>query len=286
MKITRRHLLTSSQQFRRLHDVDDLIVTNQGYAGIGPINWLAFNTAKAPFDDVRVRQAMAFATDRDFITNALHRGTSTQQRGPIIEGSPFFDDSIPTFDVDLDRANALLDEAGLTRGDDDMRGSFTMDFIPGQDEQQKAVAEYLKSQLKKISFGFELCAAPDFPTWSGRVSGLEFDMSMDIVFNWGDPVIRAHRTYLSDNVKKGVIWSNTQSYQNTKVDDLLNAAAQEMDPAARGGLYAEFQQIVGEEVPVYWINALPFHTAYRKNIVNPPLSIWGTMQSMDDVSLS
>ncbi len=277
--------MASAQQITRLSKVDELVVTDQGYAGIGPINWLAFNTAKEPFDDVRVRQAIAYATDRDFITKALHRGTSTQQRAPIIESSPFFDDSIATYDVDLDKANALLDEAGLAADGDGTRASFTMDFIPGQGEQQKNVAEYLKSQLKKVGLEIELRAAPDFPTWAGRVSNHEFDMSMDIVFNWGDPVIGVHRTYLSDNIKKGVIWSNTQSYQNARVDEVLNAAAKEMDPAARGALYSEFQQIVGEELPVYWINALPFHTAYNKNIVNPPVSIWGPMQSMDDLSM-
>ncbi len=278
--------MAGSQQIKRLEKVDDLIVTNEGYAAIGPINWLAFNTAKEPFNDVRVRQAIAYATDRKFITNALHRGTSTAQRGPIIEGSPFFDDSIAPYDLDLDKANALLDEAGLAADGDGIRAKMTLDFIPGQDEQQKAVSEYLKSQLKKVGIDIELRASPDFPTWAGRVSGLDFDMSMDIVFNWGDPVIGVHRTYLSDNIKKGVIWSNTQSYANPKVDELLNTAAKEIDPEVRAGLYSEFQKIVGDEVPVYWINALPFHTAYKKSIVNPPLSIWGTMQSMDDLSLS
>ncbi len=39
-------------------------------------------------------------------------------------------------------------------------------------------------------------------------------MTWDVVFNWGDPVIGVHRTYSSSNIKKGVIWSNTQSYAN------------------------------------------------------------------------
>ena len=46
-------------------------------------------------------------------------------------------------------------------------------------------------------------------------------MTMDVPFNWGDPVIGVHRTYISSNIKKGVIWSNTQNYSNSKVDDIL-----------------------------------------------------------------
>lgn len=107
---------------------------------------------------------------------------------------------------------------------------------------------------------------------------------MDIVFNWGDPVIGVHRTYLSDNIRQGVIWSNTQQYANAKVDELLNAAAIESDPTKRKELYAEFQQIVANDLPVYWINALPYHTAYDKKLMNVPTGIWGTMHPMDMVS--
>ena len=54
------------------------------------------------------------------------------------------------------------------------------------------------------------------------------------------------------------------------VDDLLNAAAVEMDPAKRADLYAQFQQQVAADVPVYWINSLPYHTAYDKRLTNLP----------------
>ncbi|MEL6793955.1 MAG: ABC transporter substrate-binding protein, partial [Pseudomonadota bacterium] len=250
----------------------------QGYDAVGPINWLAFNTRSEKLSDARVRQAIAYAVDRDFIRKALHRGFSGEQRGPIIESSPFFDASIPAYNVDLDKANALMAEAGFGDGMD-----LTVDFIPGPNEQQKNVAEYLKSQLKKIGIEVEVRAAPDFPTWAGRVSKNDFELTMDIVFNWGDPVIGVHRTYLSDNIKDGVIWSNTQAYQNAKVDELLNAAATELDQDKRKALYAEFQQIVGAELPVYWINSLPYHTGYNEGLGGLPTSIWGPMHPLDNV---
>jgi peptide/nickel transport system substrate-binding protein len=83
-------LYTESQGIRRLEANDRLEMTTRGYKGIGAINWLAFNTRREPLDDVRVRQAIAYAIDRDFIINAPHRGTSQPQRGPIIELSPFY----------------------------------------------------------------------------------------------------------------------------------------------------------------------------------------------------
>lgn len=273
--------MAGSQEIKRLEKVDGLSITAEGYAGVGPINWLAFNTQSDKLKDVRVRQAIAYTVDRNFITKALHRGVSQPQRGPIIESSPFFNAGIEPYDVDLDKAKALMAEAGFADG-----MSLTIDYIPGPKEQQQSVAEYMKSQLKKIGIEIEVRAAPDFPTWAGRVGGHDFELSMDVVFNWGDPVIGVHRTYLCDNIRKGVIWSNTQQYCNPKVDELLNAAAVELDQDKRAALYGEFQQIVGQDVPIYFINALPYHTAYKSGLQNVPTGIWGTMHPMDNVSWS
>ncbi len=270
--------MAGSQEIRRLEKVDHLDITTDGYAAVGPINWLAFNTASPKLSDPRVRQAIAYAVDRDFITKALHRGVSAPQRGPIVESSPFFDETIPAYDVDIDKANALMAEAGFGDGME-----LTVDYIPGPAEQQKNIAEYLKSQLKKIGIDVTVRAAPDFPTWAGRVSGHDFDLTMDVVFNWGDPVIGVHRTYLGSNIKKGVIWSNTQQYNNPEVDRILGEAAVETDPEKRKALYAQFQQIVAEDLPIYWINTLPYHTAYDKRLSGAPSGIWGTMHPMDTV---
>lgn len=273
---------TASQDIKRLEKVDRLHVTDKGFEGIGAINWLAFNTGKAPLDDKAVRQAIGYAIDRNFITNALMRGVARAQRSPIIESSPFFNPKMPFYDHDLEKANKMLDEAGHKAGADGIRFKLTVDYIPGAPEQQEGVAQYLKSQLKKAGIDVEVRASPDFPTWAKRVSNFDFDMTMDAVYNWGDPVIGVHRTYLSSNIRKGVIWSNTQQYSNPKVDELLTQAAVENDPDKRKALYDEFQMIVGDDLPIYWINALPYHSAYDKEIAEFPESIWGTMQSMAD----
>ena len=271
------------RDIKRLNEHPDLTATPEGYAAVGPITWLAFNHQKPPFDDQRVRQAIAYAVDRNFITKALHIGLSQPATGPIVPGSPFYAADVETYDVDVDQANALLNAAGQAKGSDGMRFSASVDFIPGVPEQQKAIAEYLKSQLKKIGVDVQVRPSPDFPTWAKRVSNHEFDMSMDIVFNWGDPVIGVHRTYVSDNIRKGVIWSNTQGYANPKVDELLAQAAVERDPEQRKSLYAEFQRIVAAELPVYWTNVVPYNTIYNNGLGNVPKSIWGTMAPMDEV---
>lgn len=275
--------MANSRDIRRLEAADGINITSDGYAAVGAVNWLAFNTEHPILGDARVRQAIAYAIDRDFIINALHGGTSKPAPGPIVPSSPFFNDSINSYDLDIEKANQLLDEAGYPVGDDGTRFSLTVDFIPGPGEQQQNVAEYLKSQLPEVGINVEVRSAPDFPTWAGRVSGHDFDMTMDVVFNWGDPVIGVHRTYLSSNIVEGVIWSNTQQYANERVDELLEQAGKATDEAERKAAYDEFQMIVSEDLPIYWLNTLPYHTASADRVKNVPVTIWGTMQSMDEV---
>ena len=273
----------NARDLNRLKDKDHLLVTPDGYAAIGPIAWLAFNTQREPTSDKRVRQAIAYAVDREFLLNAIFLGTSQEARTGIHPGSPFYEADVEPYDLDLDEANRILDEAGYPRGADDMRFGLTLDYgWTGI----KAQAEYVKPALKKIGIDVTVRAAPDFPTWAKRISNHEFDITWDVVFNWGDPVIGVHRTYLSSNVKKGVIWSNTQGYANPEVDAILDQAGQEMDPGKRKALYSRFQKIVAEELPVYWVNTLPYHTVASHKIGNPPKSIWGTCAPLDEVYLN
>jgi peptide/nickel transport system substrate-binding protein len=266
----------------RLEKAANIVVTDKGFAGVGALNWLAFNTRKKPLDDVRVRQAIAFTANRDFIINKLMGGKATASTGPIAPGSPLDEMAVETYKVDYAKAAALLDAAGYPKGADGSRFSLTIDYIPGADEQQRNVAEYLRSQLKRVGINLEVRAAPDFPTWAQRVSNYDFDLTMDTVFNWGDPIIGVNRTYLSSNIRKGIIWSNTQQYSNPKVDELLQAAALETSPEKRKALYSEFQKIVVTDVPIYFINATPYYNAFSKGLGGLPTSIWGVMSPLDE----
>ncbi len=277
--------LTGTRNISRLKKNPKLTVTNKGFAAVGPLNWLEFNTKNEFFKHKKVRQAVAYAIDRKFIVNALHSGFSKPATGPIVLGSPYAAPDVNPYDVDLDKARALLDEAGFKANADGVRFKVDLDFIPAFAEMQKTVAEYIKPQLKKVGIIVSLRSSPDFPSWAKRVGGHEFAMSMDIVFNWGDPVIGVHRTYICSNIKKGVIWSNTQSYCNKEVDKLLAAAGTELDLAKRVELYKKAQAIIVDDAPQVFLNELPYHMVYSNKVGNPPLSIWGAMAPMDNVYL-
>lgn len=274
--------VTVPTDLRRLADDRNIVLTAKGYEGIGPINWLAFNCAKKPLSDVNVRKAIAHSIDKKFITKALMGGFAEIDNGPIVPSSPFASTDLVTYPLDLKKAAAMLDAAGLKAGANGERFKLTIDYLPGNDDQQKTVAEYIRGQLKKVGITVEVRASADFPSWARRMATHDFDLSMDTVFNWGDPVIGVARTYLSTNIKP-IVWTNTQSYDNPKVDALLHEAGRTIDPVKRKADYATFQKIVTDDLPIDWINVVPYHTAASKKLGNVPTTIWGPLSPYDEV---
>ncbi len=274
----------SLREVKRLSGDKNLVVTNKGYAGIGSLDWVAFNTGKKPFDDVRVRQAAAYAIDRNFFAKVIMMGLVTPSATPITPFSPFYTKDVNMYDVNLEKAKKLLDEAGYPVKADGTRFTVTVDYAPGS-PTTKMMAEYLKPQLAKVGIDAKIRISPDFGTWAERVSNYNFDITTDNVFNWGDPVIGVHRTYSSANIVKGVPFSNTQQYRNPKVDAIMEQAASEVDNEKRAKLYKEFQQIVMNDVPIYFMTTTAYHTIYNKRGGNVPAAIWGFLAPYMDVYL-
>ena len=275
--------LTTVRDAERLAKQPHIQIIDKGFEGIGALNWLAFNTARKPLDDKRVRQALAYLSDRARMLKVLQGGKVPQALTPIHPGSPLYTTEVNHFEYDLKKAEALLDEAGYKKGADGTRFKITIDPIPGTVEATTGIAEFLRGQFKRAGVELELRVSPDFPTWAQRVAGQDFDLAIDAVFNWADPVIGVHRTYLTRNIRKGVIWSNTQSYSNPKVDALLDAAAGEPDSAKRKAEYKEFQQIVVDDVPILFLHPFPYTQAIHKGLKGAPTSIWGPMSPWDEM---
>jgi peptide/nickel transport system substrate-binding protein len=188
------------------------------------------------------------------------------------------------YDLDLDLANKLLDEAGLPRKGGGMRLGLTLDWIPDANvNSQEPVAQFLKPQLAKIGIDITLRASPDFPTWAKRVSNWEHELSVNAIWNWPDPVIGVHRAYLCTNQKQGVIWSNTEGYCNERLDKIMAEASRETDLAKRKALYREFQQITTEELPFTWTNEEPLYTLYDAKLAGLPLTVWGALAPFDEM---
>jgi len=251
----------------------NLKVTNRGMKGIGSTDFIEFNLRKKYVKDKRVRQAIAYAIDMDFITKRLHRGLTQAATSPIHSGSPYHWDNAQYYNVNLEKANQLLDDAGYKRGSDGMRFELNLIYMPIIPYSQKMIAEYMKPQLKKIGIKINLKAPADFMNWYMTLAKWEHDISTSNVFMWGDPVIGTHRLFMSDNIKHRV-WTNTAGYVNKEVDEILIAAGVEKDENKRKALYAKFQKIIADELPYYYTIEDAFNTGYHKDLMDRPLGIW------------
>lgn len=272
-------------QVAQLGKNPELALSSKGYEGTGQLSWLGFNMVKkGPLQNVKVRQAISYAIDRQFITQKLQQGLTKPAYGPIHMSSPFYDDKLNHYDVDLKKANELLDEAGFKKQPDGFRFKLTVDYQPINPDLNQNVAEYLRPQLAKVGIKVEVRQSPDMATWMQRVANFDYDMTVDNVFNWGDPVIGVARSYLSSNIRKGVVWANMSGYKNQKVDGLLAQAAVSNDAQKRKDLYFQFQQIVSNELPVAWLFAYFPNTVYSKKLLNLPEGIWGAMAPLNDVA--
>ena len=261
-----------------------LRVSTKGYEALGPLNYLEFNLRTPPFDDVRVRRAVAHAIDQDYMVNVLHGGLPHPGYGPLHHTSPFYTEGPDPYPVDLARAAALLDAAGHPPGADGLRFRVTLDYPPFHTDSLGTGAHYIKAQLKKVGIAIDLRAPADFAIWARRIGAWDYRLTLNTHWTYPDPAIGVHRIYLCGNVRK-IVWSNTQGYCNERVDALLREAGATLDVDRRKALYREFQRIVTAELPLYFINEEPYVTVSHMSVRNPPETVWGPMQPLDQVWL-
>ena len=161
-----------------------------------------------------------------------------------------------------------------------------IDYIPGPDEQQRNVAEYIARALEPVGITVTVRDSASLPAWAGIFFGgpEAWHMTMNAYFNWGDPVIGVDRAYMCSNIKPGVFVNNS-AYCNERVDELLAAAAVSQDFGERKALYAEFQEITARELPFYYINALPIFAAWQTDVMNLPMGPWEALSNFYGVWL-
>lgn len=262
------------QIIAKMQKYDSVKVISRGMSGVGSVDFIEFNLRKKYVKDVRVRQAIAYAIDREFITKRLHRGYTNVATGPIPSGSPFYSKDVNMYRFNIEKANQILDDAGYKRGSNGMRFELNLIYMPAFDHAQKMVAEYMKPMLKKIGIKINLKAPADFMNWYTTLAKWEHDISTSNVFMWGDPVIGTHRLFMSSNIRHQV-WTNTCGYISKEVDQILNAAAVETDLDNRKQLYAKFQKVISEDLPYYFTIEDTLSVGYSKNLMDIPIGIWG-----------
>ena len=132
----------------------NLDMTIKGWEYFAPLMWLELNHRVKPLDDVRVRQAISHAIDRDFMLKRLWFGVGKVATRPIASTTRFYDPAaakLPGYDVK--QAAQLLDEAGLKPNAQGVRFTLKHLTLP-YGEVWTRLAEYFRTACKQI--GIEL----------------------------------------------------------------------------------------------------------------------------------
>lgn len=209
-----------------------------------------FNVRRPYFTDKRVRQAFLHAIDRDALLKIVYLGHGKVATGPVPSSVVnYYSDEVRKYPFDPKRAEALLEEAGLRRGEDGRRLKVMLDYGSGNLQDQRA-AEIIKQQLGKVGVAVELRAS-DTATYLRRIfTDQDYDLMLSSLHRLPDPTLGVQRLYWSRNIKKGAPWTNGSGYSNPELDKVMEAAADEPDLARRKALVRQWQQIVQEDVPI------------------------------------
>lgn len=220
---------------------------------IGPFFiYLGMNNAVKPFDDVRVRQAVALALDRNALVAQLGYGQVEAFDGPMPPAMPYSPKAKPP-PADVGQAKQLVAAAGA-RG-----ATFTVDVKSGEAFQQE-VATILQAAMKEIGLTMKIHTL-GASAFIDRVGGFE---SQAYLIRDGSP-FNDPAYFLGFFVKCGNAFNWTK-YCNKRVDALLAQGRVETDEAKRTAEYKELSDIVTRERPVLPMFALGANLITSKSL--------------------
>lgn len=269
---------------QRLAASDGVTETRAGYEMLSPTMWVQFNLRSAPMDDARFRRAVMHAIDRQFIVDNLWFGFAKPSAGPIASTTPFYDEkALVNYDYDLKKAEALLDEMGLKKGPDGVRA--TVRFLPlPYGETYIRLGEYIRQQLEQIGIRTETVAT-DHAGWAKRLGDWDYDLSLNLLYQYGDPSLGVERAYVSTNLVKGSPSANVSGLNDPEVDRLFREAAVATDRDTRASLFSDLQQRISEQAYFGYLIEVQFPTLYRSGIENLVTGATGLNGEMEDVRL-
>lgn len=207
----------------------------------GPFMYLLFNTAEgSPFSNPKVREAVAWAVDRQAVVDAALGGVGAPLEGmPIPEGSDFYNaDQANHFTKDVEKAKALLAEAGYPNG-------FTARMLSSSQysfHQDTAIS--VQNDLKAIGIELEM-NLPDWPTRLEIGAAGDYDIAV-----YGTVGVTNDPAFLDQILTPAGAQNAPFGYNDAKVNELLASGRAEADLDARKAIYDELGEYVLETAPI------------------------------------
>ncbi len=219
-------------------------------------SYMGFNLKRKPFDDVRVRQAINYAIDKQEIIDGVLLGLGEPVASPYKPGTRWSNPKLKPYPYDPNKARALLREAGFadTNGDGILEKDgkpFSFEILTNQNKEREMTAVLIQRRLKEVGIEVNIRVL-EWASFLGRfIKPKQFDA---VVLGWS----------LSLDPDQYGIWHSSQqapgqfnfiSYSNPQADKLLEAGRIELNPDKRMKIYHAFSKILLEDSPVIYLSA-------------------------------
>ena len=215
--------------------------------------YMGFNCAKAPWDNVKVRQAVRLALDNRGMQKAVFRGTGRTPNAPIAPNVKYSHKTLPYIDRNVEEAKKMLQEAGVQLP---LKAQiWTNDYKPRRD-----LATIIQAQLQEVGIDLEIKVLE----WGAYLDGLQKKEHDMYILGWvasvPDPEFALSGVFKSDG------GSNYTFFVDDEVDAMIDKGSTMVDGQEREELYLKLQERLFDLVPwVYLYNEETFHGS-QKNV--------------------
>ena len=229
--------------------------------------YLGFNLKRKPFDDVRVRQAINYAIDKQEVIDGVLLGLGEPVASPYKPGTRWSNPALKPYPYDPVKAKALLKAAGFvdTNGDGILEKDgkpFSVEILTNQNKEREMSAVLIQRRLKEVGIQVSIRSL-EWASFLGRfVEPREFDV---VMLGWSlglDP----DQYNIWHSSQQGPKQFNFIGYSNPKVDQLLEEGRLELDLDKRQKIYHEFAEILLEDSPIVYLSAGYGLTAVHKRV--------------------
>ena len=220
-------------------------------SNLGVVQYLIFNNAKAPFDNIKLRRAIAHGIDAGGLEKAVSRGQGVLVGGIEPPSSWAFAKNLKAYRRDTELARSLYKESGHS-------GPVTLSIIQRDPDAQ--IAQLIQAMLKQV--GIELrIETMERQAWLDKVLGGRADIALSrATMPRSDPDL-AFSTFYARNANQ-----NFARIDDPKLFDLVDAARSETSQDARARLYIEAQQRIHENYYNSFLFWRPSSEGARKEV--------------------
>jgi len=237
--------------YRQINDLNSIL-------GEPDQSCIMLNTAVPPLNDVRVRQALAAATDRQRVIDTLFNGLTRAADGPFSPGSPYSGPTgYPSFD--LARARRLVADYQKDRG------PISFKFVTVNTEKGRQRNELLQAMWREAGIQTDIVEVEQSPLILNAISG-NFQACGWRQFNSPDP--DANYVWWSGTTTApiGKQALNFTRNRDSQIDAALEAGRTQVDPLVRAAAYRLIAARLGADVPYLWLGPTVWIVAGRSRV--------------------